>query len=80
MLVVAIFFDVEDGGDTENEFIASLKPEESNPEVDEVKLSQLLKEIDMDKLYSYRGSLTTPPCSETVYWLIVNDPQHISTA
>ncbi len=34
----------------------------------------------LDRLYLYNGSLTTPPCSENVSWLICADPIAISTA
>lgn len=53
LLVLAIFFDVESGGDKENEFIASLKPEEEDPIVDHVKLEELLKGMTFENLYTY---------------------------
>ncbi|GLV41192.1 Carbonic anhydrase 9 [Carabus blaptoides fortunei] len=41
------------------------------------KLESLLPE-DTDIFYTYRGSLTTPPCSEVVTWIIFPDPILIS--
>jgi carbonic anhydrase len=45
-----------------------------------VNLTQLVESLNFNELYHYQGSLTTPPCSENVSWLVVNDPQPISTA
>lgn len=31
------------------------------------------------KYYHYQGSLTTPPCSETVHWYVMETPAHVSS-
>ncbi|XP_022910888.2 carbonic anhydrase 2 [Onthophagus taurus] len=33
---------------------------------------------DMERFYTYKGSLTTPPCSEAVTWILFPDPLPIS--
>ncbi|SPP80564.1 blast:Carbonic anhydrase 2 [Drosophila guanche] len=41
-------------------------------------LSSLIAGVDVDKFYTYKGSLTTPPCSEAVTWILYSDPIPIS--
>lgn len=44
--------------------------------LDPIDLSHLVS--DLDDAYRYEGSLTIPPCAETVTWLVVPDPVVIS--
>ncbi|XP_054726333.1 carbonic anhydrase 2 [Anastrepha obliqua] len=41
-------------------------------------LSALIANVDLDKFYTYKGSLTTPPCSEAITWVLYPDPIPIS--
>ncbi|GBP35885.1 Carbonic anhydrase 15 [Eumeta japonica] len=36
-------------------------------------LSSLLSDLDTERFYTYKGSLTTPPCAEAVTWVIFPD-------
>jgi carbonic anhydrase len=46
--------------------------------VPEIKLLDFIQSVDMSEIYFYGGSMTTPPCSEIVDWIITNDPMPIS--
>lgn len=43
-------------------------------------LSTLLGNIDTERFYTYQGSLTTPPCSEAVTWILFPDPLSVSVS
>lgn len=51
-----------------------------NIESQKLDLAPLIKSIDIKSLVSYSGSLTTPPCTEGVTWLVYQKPMEIDTA
>lgn len=59
-----------------------MKAYDSKVQVNEsITLSSLLPSVeDMGRFYTYIGSLTTPPCSEVVTWILFPDPLPISAA
>ncbi len=73
--VIAVFFD--DTEDVPSQFIEALNPEKPGSVlVKPIDVSELLK--NMTKFYYYQGSLTTPPCTEVVNWVVMTEPQKIS--
>ena len=80
--VVGFFFDTEHGGNSENAFVNSLRFNSTNSSWSSpiIPLQDILKKLDQSKIYHYSGSLTTPPCSEIVNWIVVHDVMPISIA
>lgn len=77
LAVIALFFNVSYSEDAENEFIASVIGSEMNPS--KFNLSNLLDSGVLDRFYTYGGSLTTPPCTEGVTWIVTKDILTISS-
>ena len=48
--------------------------------LDEVNLATFLASVDMRKFWGYNGSLTTPPCTEGIKWIVIDEIQTISEA
>ena len=46
--------------------------------VDEVKYGDLMMMVDMNNRWTYKGSVTTPPCATYVYWNVVREVYPVS--
>jgi carbonic anhydrase len=73
--VIGIFFDREKGGNYSNPFLDSLNfgktvADTATP-VKNVNLASLLSGADFSRYWSYKGSLTTPPCTEGIKWSVI---------
>jgi len=44
---------------------------DSNPSVDKVSYGKIMMMFDMQNRWTYKGSVTTPPCATAVYWNVL---------
>jgi len=58
--------------------ICFLYNSDTNVSIPSFNLRQLLPET-MDKFYRYKGSLTTPPCYESVTWTVFENKIKLSS-
>ena len=56
-----------------DEFFDSLSwsTTDSNPKVAEVSYGRIMMMADMNNRWTYKGSVTTPPCAQNVYWNVL---------
>ena len=53
LAVMAIFFDIEKGGNADNPLIYAIKPDQSYPTVSSVPLEHLVEKLDKTSFYTY---------------------------
>ncbi|KAG5637200.1 hypothetical protein H0H81_005413 [Sphagnurus paluster] len=85
-LVLGVVFEITTNGAT-TEFVRTLaqhikkiKVPGSKTRVNGLKFRQIVTTIHKSRLYQYAGSLTTPPCSEGITWLVSQTPLPIDVA
>jgi len=85
LLVLGIFFHIGKTGGMSNDFLASFwdyLPGPGHSEISEnkleVNLSTLASAISGCTFYNYNGSLTTPPLTEGVKWIVAKEPLYCS--
>lgn len=77
LAVLGVLFDVEERDNPGLKFLTDRLPAITKEGVatnitQPVRLAKLLPK-DFEVFYRYRGSLTTPPCSESVNWIVFPD-------
>lgn len=69
--VLCVFFDTKATGN-HSRFISDVHPDFIPYEMNSQFFNELISEIDHSSILYYRGSLTTPPCTENVNWIIIS--------
>ncbi len=82
--VLGILFHMKKGGNSSNSFLDQWLDSQLTYEGEsgwispKIDVKQLVDGLNNRRIYDYEGQLTTPPCSEIVEWIVIDDPQTIS--
>lgn len=77
LAVVAVFFEKGDANPALANLLENVPDKDNNVTIRAPFDASALIPADKD-YYRFNGSLTTPPCSEGVRWLVIQEPQTIS--
>jgi len=77
LAVLGFFFELDDTKPP-NTFIDSLNLTNIGVEI-EINFQLFLGDIHIPDFFAYKGSLTTPPCSEIVNWFVLEKSLHITS-
>ena len=74
-MVIAYIFEIDDDDDDEEKSFLDSIGFNTGEEVKNVNVQDIVKKEDV---YYYKGSLTTPPCTEDVNWVVIEDIKKMS--
>ncbi|KAJ3022401.1 UNVERIFIED_CONTAM: hypothetical protein HDU68_009173, partial [Siphonaria sp. JEL0065] len=77
--VIGLFFEVGGWNPWINQFENSLPAASNSTQtIPRLDMTPIIKAIGDSEFFSYTGSLTTPPCTEGVLWVVARKPLLIS--
>ncbi|KAI9353890.1 alpha carbonic anhydrase [Obelidium mucronatum] len=79
--VIGVFFEIGAENPWINQFVNNIpQTANSTTTIPSLDLTSIISALGSSKFYSYTGSLTTPPCTEGVLWLVAQEPLKVSQA